>query len=166
MFERECTLYGFTMWYLRMLVDDLDDAKLCVQPAPQINHAAWLLGHLAVAADYVPMVLGEKMSLPDSWHKELFGPGSTPTTDRARYPSKAELVSELERLYQRNLQLVRAAPESKTAAPHQIAYFLPVLPTVGDMLAHLMSTHASFHLGQLSTWRRLMGLPSVMKFPA
>ena len=166
MMRRECTLYGFTMHYLRLLVEGIDDAQMAVQPAPQINHPAWLLGHLAIAADYVPLVLGEKMSLPEAWHKQLFGPGSLPTTERDRYPSKAELVASLERLYERNLQLVAAAPEATLAAPHKIEFFLPLLPTVGDMVAHLMSTHVAFHLGQLSTWRRLMGLPGVLKFPA
>jgi uncharacterized damage-inducible protein DinB len=36
------------------------------------------------------------------------------------------------------------------------------LPTLGDILGHLMTTHPSLHLGQLSTWRRVIGLPPVL----
>jgi hypothetical protein len=34
-------------------------------------------------------------------------------------------------------------------------------PTVGALLAGLMTSHEASHNGQLSAWRRAMGLPSV-----
>ena len=49
------------------------------------------------------------------------------------------------------------------AAPNRlpIRFLLRHLPTVGDLLAHLLTTHSAYHLGQLSTWRRAAGLPEV-----
>jgi hypothetical protein len=37
-------------------------------------------------------------------------------------------------------------------------------PRMADFVAHLMTTHAASHLGQLSAWRRLRGLPAVLGF--
>jgi len=36
-----------------------------------------------------------------------------------------------------------------------------VLPTRGDLLAHILTTHEATHLGQLSAWRRQLGFPPV-----
>ena len=44
-----------------------------------------------------------------------------------------------------------------------LAFLRESLTTVGELVAHLMTTHPAFHLGQLSTWRRANGLPSVLK---
>ena len=35
------------------------------------------------------------------------------------------------------------------------------LPTLADLLSYLLSTHEAMHLGQLSAWRRQLGLPAV-----
>ncbi|MGC3966352.1 MAG: DinB family protein [Pirellulales bacterium] len=160
----ELQLHDFTMFYLRLLMEGIEDDQLAIQPAPGLNHPAWILGHLAAAADFVPKLLREKTLCPDAWN-ELFRPGSTPTTDRSRYPSKAELMEINERAYVRNKQLIAAATPEQLAAPQPIEYFRAVYPTIGSMLAHLIATHPAFHLGQLSTWRRLMGMKGVMAFP-
>jgi hypothetical protein len=49
--------------------------------------------------------------------------------------------------------------------PHtlELRFLKGPLPTVGDLLAHLMTTHEAAHLGQLSAWRRLLGLPGVLQ---
>jgi len=52
------------------------------------------------------------------------------------------------------------------AAAHSVEIELvkAALPTVGDLLLHVMTAHPMLHLGQLSAWRRLMGLGSVLGF--
>ena len=34
-------------------------------------------------------------------------------------------------------------------------------PTLGDGLVWMIASHENIHLGQLSAWRRVQGLPSV-----
>lgn len=164
MMEREFKLYGFTMHFLRLLAEGIDDEKLAVIPAPGLNHPAWIIGHLAVCADFVPKLLGQPTICPAEWDA-LFAPGAVPTADRSRYPSKAELLAKNEEAFVRNPQLIAAASERRLAMPQPIEYFRPLYPSIGDMLAHLISTHPALHLGQLSTWRRLQGLKGVMAFP-
>ena len=45
--------------------------------------------------------------------------------------------------------------------PNPLERWRAVNPTVGDMIVTLMVKHESGHLGQLSAWRRAMGLASV-----
>ena len=67
MFERECTLYAFTMGYARLLAEDIDDARFAEQPAPGLNHPAWILGHLAICTDYAAGLLGLPAACPKPW---------------------------------------------------------------------------------------------------
>jgi hypothetical protein len=161
MLERECRLYALTLNYCRLLVKDIDDSKFCDQPAPGVNHPAWVLGHLAVVTDYAARLLGDSMVCPKEWHKK-FGPGSSLSTERSSYPSKAELMGALETGHERVTKCAGQTNEEKLAQPQPGPFFKTELPTVGDLLGHLMTTHPCMHLGQLSTWRRCMGLGSVL----
>jgi len=35
------------------------------------------------------------------------------------------------------------------------------IKTIGDVVGHLLTTHFAFHLGQISSWRRLEGQPYI-----
>src|SRR5690348_5956910 len=91
MFERECTVYAYLLDYGRRLVADIADDDMAEQPTPNVNHPAWLLGHLTISTDYVLHLLGQPRRCPAEWH-ERFGPGTEPNVDRSLYPSKAELL--------------------------------------------------------------------------
>jgi hypothetical protein len=163
MFDHERTLYAFVLWYARGLMADVDDADLAAQPAPGMNHPAWILGHLAIATDYALNLLGLPGHCPAAWHEQV-GPGSTPGTDRAAYPGKAELLEALERGHSAVSEAAAVADPARLQAVHDLPFeFLQAhVPTVGDLIAHLMTTHPAVHLGQLSAWRRLRGLPGVL----
>jgi hypothetical protein len=161
MLELECRLYALVLHYCRLLAKDIEDTKLCDQPAPGVNHPAWILGHLAVCTDYAARLLGDSMACPKEWHKK-FGPGSSLSTNRSDYPSKAELMAAVEAGHERVTGSARQVTAERLAQPQPGPFFKTELPTVGDLLGHLMTTHPCTHLGQLSTWRRCMGLGSVL----
>jgi uncharacterized damage-inducible protein DinB len=160
MFERECTIYAFLLGYAQRLVSDIEDARFVEQPAAGVNHPAWLLGHLAVAGDLFLRMLGEPIACPKEWVR-TFGPGSRPSCLRTDYPSKAELLVALERTHQRVTQAARKATPEAMAEPHSIDFLRDSLPTRGDLLAHVMTSHEGMHLGHLSNWRRQMGMPYI-----
>ncbi len=164
MFDREITLYRFLHGYGRSLSADLDDDRLSEQPLPGVNHPAWLLGHLAICCDYALQLLDRQPLCPPEW-QEVFGPGTVPLPEREAYPARAELIESLERGHQHVLRRIVDARPDNMARPHglQIEFLAQPLPTVGDLLAHLITTHEAVHLGQLSAWRRMMGLPGVLK---
>lgn len=158
--QRELKLYQFMLDYCRLLTDDITEEQLTLQPAAGAHHPAWILGHLAIACDYAALCLGGSWACPREWH-ELFGPGSQVQSDRSVYPSKAELLTAIEAGHARVAQAAENATEAQLSQPRE-GFLADKLPLVGDMLAHLMTTHAAIHLGQLSMWRRIHGLPSVL----
>lgn len=162
--QRELTLYAFVLQYCEMLAAGIDDHRLAEQPLPGVNHPAWILGHLAVGTDYAAKILGERFACPIDWHRQ-FGPGSTISGNRSIYPTKDELLAAIRVGHARVTAALAHVDEAKLAAPNPLGVLVNELPTVGDMLAHLLTTHAATHLGQLSAWRRMIGLPEVIEVP-
>ena len=160
MFERERALYVFTLNYCRLLVEDIEDNDLASQPIANLNHPAWILGHLAIAADHGLSMVGSSRELAKDWYARQ-GPGSKPVPERSAYPPKEDLWETVAACHMRLDQAAASVTEQALAQPQR--GFLPdQFPTVGIMLAHLMTTHPCIHLGQLSAWRRIMSLPSVL----
>lgn len=163
MLERECLLNSWVLDYAKKLAHGIDEDKLTLQPAPGFNTPLWIFGHLAIAADFAPMFLGLPRGCPKEWHK-VFGPGSDPTAVPLPHPSKAEMLAAFESAHHRVVEALKTATPETLGKPHSFAPTKDVFPTVGDMIAHLLTTHPMLHLGQLSAWRRLQGLPAVLGF--
>jgi len=162
MFDRERNLYAFVLGFAKKAMADVDEAKLQHQPAPGMNTPAWIIGHLCVVADYAAQLLGQPLNCPKEWHQS-YGIGSDPTKP-AVTPSKAELLSRLEAQHARVAEAVARATPEQLAAPHPFERLKATMPTVGDLMLNVMTAHPMLHLGQLSAWRRLMGLGSVLGF--
>src|SRR5262249_50043368 len=124
---------------------------------PGVNHPAWILAHLAFPADRVARVLGADMALPDDWHTR-FGPGSKVSPAREDYPGKDELLRAVEQCFARARELATAATPEQLSRTTPTKCLKDQLPTVGDAVAFLLTGHLGLHLGQLSSWRRMIGL--------
>ncbi|MEX2186607.1 MAG: DinB family protein [Pirellulales bacterium] len=156
MFERELTLNRLMRHYGKSLVADIDDADMAAQPFDGANHPAWILGHVIVTFDGISKMLGHAATAPDKWGA-LFGRASTPTADRSAYPSKAELLAALDAALDAATAAAAEATPEQVAGPHSVEILKRGLPTKGDLIAMLLTTHFAQHLGQLSAWRRAMG---------
>ena len=163
MFEREATLYQFQRAYYRRLVEGIIDARLREVPARGLKPAAWLLTHLAIANDYALGLLGKPRVCPEDWHRD-YGPGSTLPASGDAIATVEALVAKYEEGHRAVIDALPSATPEAMAAPNPLG--LPLvkdcLHNVGDLLAHLLTTHSAYHLGQLSTWRRAAGLPEVL----
>lgn len=159
MFDRERKVYAFLKEYGLSLVQEIDDARFADQPCPGINPPAWLLGHLVLAGELGVSLLGGTSDLSETWRND-FGPGSLPRTDRASYPSKTELLASYEAAHDRLEQAAQAADPDRLERRHplKMAPIQKHLPTIGDLVAHLLTSHEASHLGHLSNWRRQMGM--------
>ena len=164
MFEREQPLYAFLLDYARKLVEGVEDDRFAVEPAPGMNHPAWILGHLAICTDLALKQLGKPARCPEGW-MELLGPGSKLQADRSAYPGKAELLNALAEGHEHVAHAASEADPSAMDEPHQvpIRFVRQWIPTVGVLVTHLMTTHEATHLGQLSAWRRAQGMPGVLQ---
>ncbi len=150
-------LYGFNLGFADLLVKDLSTEQMAAQPDGVINHPAWSLGHLVVAADNLGQLLGLESTLPDGW-SEIFKTGGEPSDDPSVYPSKEEILGALKEQHARNTEAVKGVDASRLAEPHPDEARRKYFPTVGDMVVFLMTSHEMHHLGQITAWRRAMGL--------
>lgn len=125
-------------------------------PNPGMNHPAWILGHVAIGFDFVAMLAGQEMMTDDKW-MATFGPGSTPLDKRENYPSKAELLKKFDDVHSNTVEIIKGLSDELLAEPNETPFFQKQLPTKGDLILHLITTHALLHLGQLSAWRRCIG---------
>ena len=148
----------FELGYAAILLADIAEERLCEQPLPGVNHPAWIIGHLANTADSVAAWFGEKPAISDETKKSL-GLGSTPSAIRADYPSKEELLKLLNETHGRLYRLIEAAGESQLDAPTPFPRLASNLPTIREALTFILVGHVGVHLGQLSAWRRMLGLP-------
>ncbi len=147
--------------YAKKLVADIPDEKMCVQPLPGMNHAAWVLGHVAFVFDSMARVFDLPPSMSKEW-VDLFKPSSQPSTDRAMYPSKAALLETYEKNYHRLLEVVQTATPEFLDREFPNPRLRPLLPTIGVAMVHVLTSHQAVHLGQLSAWRRAQGMGGVL----
>ena len=153
-------LFANNLDYAQRLSADLSESDLRHQPAPGVNPPLWILGHLAICTDYGLELMGHAKRCPKSWHV-VFGPGSQPDGAPTAVPTKAELMNHL---VEGHAAMVGAFPEASPeiwTKPNPVDFLVSRLPTVGDLMAHLLTTHEAMHLGQFSAWRRVTGRPSV-----
>jgi DinB superfamily len=158
MFERELRIYAFLLGYEQKLLADLPDEAMRTPVTPQGHPPSWIVGHLAVVADFGLGMLGRPALCPKAW-MVMFGPGSKPAEHLNRHPPKAELVAALERGHEHFSAAAKDADPAKLAGPSPFEPLRHALPTAGDLLAHLLTSHEAGHVAQLSACRRGRGLP-------
>lgn len=144
------------------LINDMQDAPLTQPTSNGGNHPLWVLGHLVRAeSDLLDgFVLGKPNRFPEL--ESLFSMGTTPTTDASQYPSMVELLAKLEEIRAATLGHLDTLSEGDLDKPsHAPAEFGPPFATVGACFA-AMSTHMSFHAGQVADARRAAGRAPLM----
>ena len=152
--------WAMNLGYAKRLVSDIPEDQMAVQPAPEMNHAAWVLGHLACTADMLGAMIGVKLVCPPDWAAR-FDWSSSPSSEAARYPSKATLLRPLEDAHAAIAAALPAIPESCWAETTPLEAVRGFLPTMGDCFVFVMAAHENMHLGQLSAWRRVQGMGRV-----
>lgn len=153
--------FELTLDFLRRCVADLDEDQMCAQPGGVVNHPAWTLGHLAYSCQAIGGELGLPAWLPAQWPAK-FATGSEPSAEG--YPAKAELLKVLDDAWLRVRTRLEAAEESFLVAPLPDVRYRHMLPTRAHAVIQILGAHAGYHAGQLSAWRRAMGLPPVSGF--
>jgi hypothetical protein len=145
----------------RRMMADIEQADMALQPEGVKNHATWQAGHLATVRSAVAGILGAKPTVLAAWGL-LFGPNTTPITDASKYPSKQELLETFAKAQDSFKAALKAASPELLAQPNPIESLRWFMPTVGALGAGILTTHDCLHLGQLSVWRRTLGLPRVI----
>ncbi|MFM1903916.1 MAG: hypothetical protein RLZZ440_1816 [Planctomycetota bacterium] len=152
--------WNLNLGYANRLVADLSAEQMALQPAPGMNHPAWVLGHLACTADMLAAMIGVKPACPADWAAR-FDWNSSPSSDASQYPSKAALLQALEAAHREIAAALPQVPESRWSETTPLEAVRGFLPTLGDCFVFVMAAHENMHLGQLSAWRRVQGMGRV-----
>lgn len=133
----------------------------------QSNHPAWVFGHLAIYTSRCMELLGQPVGVtakPAGWD-DLFKNG-TPCLDDPEgkiYPPMEQVTSHYFNGYKAVLAALPETPDEVFMRPNPAeGRFKEMLPTVGAAVTFLVTGHPMSHLGQVSAWRRFMGLGSAM----
>ncbi len=141
------------------LTADLTPEQAVAQPAAAVNHAAWVLSHLNA---YLPvmaaLIRGDEF--PDPKDHE-FGMKSKPLADASLYAPISELRTTFLEGNQAAADALREAGPDCLDRDMTLERWKTIMPKTGIALSYLMLAHQNLHLGQLSAWRRVQGLPSV-----
>ncbi len=155
--------------YARRLVSGIPGHRAARFSAPGghlvvANHPVFILGHLCLYPARVGQFLGVDASsmIPPDVYNTLFSKDAQCRDDVHGdiYPAFAEIVDFYVASYERALEIMRGAKDDQLSVENPVdSPIKQVCPTLGSMLTFYLTGHVSMHLGQLSTWRRMEGLP-------
>lgn len=157
--------------YILRLTDDIEESQFSSFPRTKsgeiinIIHPAFCIGHLATYPKKIFSLLDldpASLSVPNSYY-ELFlkGKDCKDDQDNSYYPLKEELLDN----YFKGMDIALKSLDNikidflLTENPLEAAR--ERFPTRGAFITYLFSAHISGHLGQISSWRRCMGMNSV-----
>ena len=155
--------------YAKRLLEGIPDERFARFSTPggqtvTANHPAFVLGHLCLYPVKVLELLGmdPARAKPPENYEDLFSKNATcqDDPDGTLYPSREELVAVFEQTYASAIDALAAASEEQLNSENPVGPPMSdVFPTLGGMLTFYLTGHVMTHMGQLSTWRRMEGLP-------
>jgi len=130
------------------------------------NTPAWVIGHLSIYPDRVLELIGRAdLAQTDERYQSLFkdGTASPDDPDGTHYPAKDELLARFIERSEAVIEALGGTDDAVMLRENPVeGRFREMCPTVGAAAAFLLGAHTMMHLGQISTWRRCMGLGSAM----
>lgn len=157
---------GMSMRFAEMLVKDIPAGEFARVPQGiRMNSPAFCFGHLAVYPERMLEMVGRgDLAQPDQRYVDLFSAGKECVDDPTGtvYPSMGEILERFRVRHGVVREVLPDIEDSVFARTNPNERLREWLPTVGAMIGFLVSGHAMSHLGQVSAWRRIKGLPSVM----
>ena len=149
--------FAYNLHYTERLLADIPAERMCMQPLPGMNHPTWIIGHLADTCDLMAEWLEVARICPSGWN-DLFDNRSQPLSDASIYPDKTELYDVLEQGHATISRAFQTVPDGVLEKPLPRQSMRLLFPMVLDGVVFEMTDHEAIHLGQLSTWRRAMGM--------
>jgi hypothetical protein len=132
----------------------------------QSNHAGWVYGHLAIYPARMLTLLGgdaNAAAVPAAF-TDLFKDG-TPCLDDANgtiYPAMEEVTKGFFRGHEAFASHVMTLSNDVLLREHPDEARRVNFPTVAAHVNFMLNDHIALHLGQVSAWRRMLGLGSAV----
>lgn len=131
----------------------------------QSNHPAFVFGHLSLYFPRILAMLGQP-ALPNApKFEDLFKDGKPclDDPDGKTYPPMEAVMGHFTKGYEAAVAALGKASDADLAKqnPNE-GRSRELFPTFGDAFNFYLGAHMMSHFGQVSAWRRMMGLGSVM----
>ncbi len=128
------------------------------------NHPAWVFGHLATYPAKAATMLGldaTKFAAPANF-EQLFKDGQPCQDDTSGtiYPSMETITTAFFRTHDALIEALGSVDDSKLIQPTPDEKARERFPMLGARVLFMCNNHMMMHAGQVSTWRRCMGLPA------
>jgi DinB superfamily len=155
--------FAYALDFLREQVADVPAADMVAQPSGIMNHPAWVIGHLTYTCQMLGGAIGMSGWLPDDDWGKRFGTGSVPVADVGAYETKEEALNILRDAQSRMTNLVGRLDDARLDEPFPDESYRDVFPTIRHAITQVLVGHTANHVGQLTVWRRAMGLPRMRR---
>jgi hypothetical protein len=152
--------FAYCFDFLCEQIADVAAAEMAAQPNGIINHPAWVIGHLTYTCQLLGGAIGLPEWLPNDFAKR-FGTGSVPVADSGLYETKDNALAVLRDAQSRIAHAVDRLDDSRLDEPFPDESYCDVFPSIRHALTQVLAGHPAYHIGQLTIWRRAMGLPSM-----
>ena len=128
----------------------------------QSNHPSFIFGHLSLYANRVVSGVGDDASSlqPSDAFMKAYSKDATcvDDPDGSIYPAMDEVTEAFFSGYRAAVTALENAEDDVFAQPNPNEAMRAKFPTQGAMIGFYVGGHVMMHIGQLSAWRRAMGL--------
>jgi hypothetical protein len=129
----------------------------------QTNHPAWVFGHLATYPVKIGAMVGiasPALAAPAGF-EERFKDGTQSLDDPAGtiYPAMDVVTKAFFSTHDAMLDALEGIDDALLLVETTEEKYRQRFPHVGSRLIFMCNNHVMMHLGQVSAWRRCMGLP-------
>lgn len=156
MLTTERSINAFFRSTIHQLLKDIPVERINERPVGNGHPPLWILGHLAICAEFGEALLGKQMQHAQ-W-VPVFGPGSPDDVQNPDSYSTDEFLEVIDQAYPRLMDLIDETSAEVLNADHEVELLKGgALVSVADIQAHLLTSHFAFHTAQLSCWRRAAG---------
>ena len=145
----------------QVLLEGVDpDKARCKPDGVDANHPVFIYGHLSIYPDMVLDAIdrGDLAHPKSEQWREHFKNGLECKDGSDCYPPLDEIRAHWIERFETVINAVAETDDSILAKECPMEGLRDRCSTVGEMCNFMLVMHTSFHLGQMSTWRRCMGL--------
>jgi hypothetical protein len=129
----------------------------------QSNHPAFIFGHLGLYPCRIVAELGHDAAtiVPTEAYLKLFDHNAKCVDDSEGtiYPAMEEIVERFFTAHRMALDVLLTADDSLFKRVNPNEAMRGKFATIGSMHGFYVGGHIMIHMGQLSAWRRMIGLP-------
>jgi hypothetical protein len=127
------------------------------------NHPAFIYGHLSLYAPKILIQIGNPAPAVPEGFELAFSKDAVcrDDPDGDLYPAMDDVLAFFQEGYRMVTGALRSAPNEVFERPNPAeGRMRELFPTIGSVQVFYCGGHMMMHLGQMSAWRRMEGLPA------